>query len=91
VGIEYIRIVQDPALYDDLFTEALVAKMEMDLAFGQNGLEQIVGTAKQNFQDAMLEAAYVNGVEQLPDSLFDTTIVDVRMGYGNTGIDFAAG
>jgi hypothetical protein len=91
VGIEYIMMVQDPTVFDELFIEALTNKMAMDMAFGQNGLEQIVANSKKDYQDIMLEAAYVNGVEQLPDSLFDTTIVDVRMGYGNTGIDFAGG
>lgn len=91
VGIEYIAAVQDPTQFDSLFIDALVSKMAMDLAYGQNGLDQIVGMQRQVFQDTMLEAAYANGVEQLPDSLFDTTIIDVRMGYGNTGIDFASG
>lgn len=88
-GIEYISRVTDPGLYDTLFVEALVNKMAMDMAFGLNGLEQIVSASKQDFKDALLEAAYVNGVETPGDVLFDTTVVDVRMGYGNSGIDFS--
>jgi hypothetical protein len=89
VGIEYISNLVNPGLYDTLFVEALINKMAMDMAFGANGLEQIVQLSKKDYQDALLEAAYVNGVETPGDVLFDTTIVDVRMGYGNSGIDFS--
>lgn len=89
VGIEYIRRVSDPTMFDTLFIEALINKMAMDIAFTINGLEQIVAKSKEDFKDALLEAAYVNGVETPGDVLFDTTVVDVRMGYGNSGIDFS--
>lgn len=89
VGIEYIRRVRDAGEFDTLFIEALINKMAMDVAFTINGLEQIVAKSKEDFKDALLEAAYVNGVETPGDVLFDTTVVDVRMGYGNSGIDFS--
>jgi len=87
MGIEYVARIIDPTQWDMMFTEALVAKMTLDLCFGQTGLSQVRQDAAKEYQEALTEAASVNGMENWPDQLFDTTLVDVRVGYTNVNID----
>lgn len=87
LGIEYITLILDPKQFDTLFVEALIAKMKMDMAFGVVGLSEIVKTSTQEYHEAIQEAASVNGMENWPDPGFDTTLVDVRMGYTSIAVD----
>lgn len=87
LGIEYIRQILDPKQFDTLFCEALIARMKMDMAFGVVGLSEIVKSATEEYHEAISEAASVNGMENWPDPGFDTTLVDVRMGYTSIAVD----
>jgi hypothetical protein len=61
--------------------------MKMDMAFGVVGLSEIVKSATEEYHEAISEAASVNGMENWPDPGFDTTLVDVRMGYTSIAVD----
>jgi hypothetical protein len=61
--------------------------MKMDMAFGVVGLSEIVKSSTQEYHEAIQEAASVNGMENWADAGFDTTLVDVRMGYTSIAVD----
>lgn len=81
VGIEYIARISDPNRFDALFVEALVSRLAWHLSFGIAGLETLRTQLGADYQRALAEALAINGMENWPEQLYDTVLVDVRMGY----------
>lgn len=87
IGIEYIRRVDDPGTWDSLFMDALIMRLKYMLSFGMTGLVDIRPQLKQDYQEALMDASAVNGMENWPDVFNNNLIQDVRFGYSGISID----
>lgn len=81
VGVEYIRQVTEVPMWDAIFKQCFVFKLMKELSFGVTGLMQAYGMAKGEFDEAMKEAAAVNGIENWPDEYWNTDLATPRYGY----------
>jgi hypothetical protein len=87
VGIEYVRLVEDCTQWDSLFTNAFIWKLCLELSFGITGLMQQYTMAKQEYTDALQNAAMVNGIENWADPFWNTDLNNVRYGYVGVTIE----
>jgi hypothetical protein len=83
-GIEYIRRVTDVTQFDPLFTQILSKMIAYECCFGTNALESLRKDLRDEGEKLCTEAGAINGMEQWPEQLFDTVLVDVRYGYSNS-------
>lgn len=86
VGIEYIRVIENPEDFDPLFTEAFIWKLVLVLSFGVTGLTSRYEMADNKYKECMMNASAVNGMENWPDEFYNTQLTDVRYGYSGVGI-----
>lgn len=84
VGCEYIAKVDDPNLWDPIFTDCLIASVARDMAFTTTGLESLIDRLEKSYQDALMQASAVNGMENWADQLYDNSVANVRYGYSGT-------
>lgn len=82
VGIEYIAKVADPTKWDPQFARCLSLMLSFELAFAVNAIQSLRAEIKADFKEEFADAMFTNGAEQWPEQLFDTVLVDVRLGYG---------
>ncbi len=87
LGIEYIRQITDPHQWDACFYTAFIYKLMKELAIGFTGLAQAYKMAKDEFDEAMLNASVINGMENWPDPFWNTDLNDVRYGYVGVTIE----
>ena len=83
IGIEYIAKITDTTKYDSLFASCLAKTLAYEISFSINALESLKQLLRQEAQVAFDEARSITGMEQWPEQLFDTVVVDVRFGYNN--------
>jgi len=81
VGIEYIRQETDPNMWDASFRQCFVFKLMKEMAMGITGLNQAYMIAKGEYDDAMAQAAAINGIENWPDEYWNTDLTTPRYGY----------
>jgi len=87
IGIEFVAQVVDCTQWDSLFTNAFIWKLCVELAFGITGLMQQYTMAKQEYTEALQNAAVVNGIENWNDPFWNTDLTDVRYGYVGVTIE----
>ena len=80
-GIEYIRQVTDPNQMDPLFKRVLTLDLAQALCQQGTGLSELKKMLLQEREADFAEARAISGMEQWPEQLFDTVMIDVRMGY----------
>lgn len=81
VGCEYIARVEDPNLWDELFGNLMVLHTALDLAYTTTGSEGMIDRIRAELKEAQNDASAVNGMENWPDQIYDTTVANVRFGY----------
>lgn len=87
IGIEFVRQVVNCTQWDSLFTNAFIWKLCVELAFGITGLMQQYQMAKQEYEEALQNAAMVNGIENWNDPFWNTDLNNVRYGYTGVTIE----
>jgi len=83
-GIEYIAQITDPNQFDPLFSRCLSLQLAYELTFSVNASESLRQALRQEWKEAFDEARAIAGMEQWPEQLFNTVMVDVRYGYANS-------
>jgi len=86
-GIEYIYEVVDCTIWDACFSNAFIWKLYVELSFGITGLLQSYQMAKEEYTQALQNAAIVNGIENWPDPFWNTDVNNVRYGYVGVTIE----
>lgn len=80
-GIEYIAQVTDPTLFEPLFKRVLTLDLAQALCQTGTGLMELKKMLIQEREADFSEARAIEGMEQWPEQMYDTVMVDVRMGY----------
>jgi hypothetical protein len=87
VGIEYIRRIQDPNLFDPTFVETFVWKLCVELSFGVTGIAQLMQQADTKYKECLIDASSISGQESWPDPFWNSDLNDVRYGYVGVTIE----
>jgi hypothetical protein len=82
-GIEYIYKVTDATKFDPMFATALALRVAYGMAFGTTALRDLRTELRQEAKEMFDEARAVAGMEQWPEQLWDTVMIDVRHEYGS--------
>lgn len=76
--IKYIARVTDPNEYDAGLTEALAARLAMELAYAITGSTSVVQIATALYDEKMREARFVDATEGAPQKLEASDFIDAR-------------
>jgi hypothetical protein len=76
--IKYIARITDPAQYDAMFVEALIARLAAEAAYPVTGSKQAADAQWALYQLKVREAMTYDGLEGTPDALEANQLVDVR-------------
>jgi hypothetical protein len=83
LGIEYIAKIEDVTQFEPLFTSVLTLDLAQALCQNNTGLIELKKMLIQEREGEFAEARALEGMEQWPEQMFDTVMVDVRMGYSS--------
>ena len=83
LGIEYIAKIADPTRWDPYFTSVLTLDLAQAMCQGNTGLMELKKMLIQEREQEFAEARALEGMEQWPEQLYDTVMIDVRMGYSS--------
>lgn len=83
LGIEYIAKIADPTQWDPYFTSVLTLDLAQAMCQGNTGLMELKKMLIQEREQEFAEARALEGMEQWPEQLYDTVMIDVRMGYSS--------
>ena len=83
LGIEYIARIEDVTLFDPYFTTVLTLDLAQAMCQNTTGLMELKKMLAQEREQEFAEARSLEGMEQWPEQLYDTVMVDVRMGYSS--------
>ena len=83
LGIEYIARIEDVTQWEPLFNSVLTLDLAQALCQGNTGLMELKKMLLQEREADFAEARSIEGMEQWPEQMFDTVMVDVRMGYSS--------
>lgn len=76
--IKYIARITDPNEYDAGLTEALAARLAMELAYAITGSTSVVQIATSLYDEKMREARFVDATEGAPQKLEASDFIDAR-------------
>lgn len=82
-GIEYIAQITDPTQFEPLFKRVLTLDLAYALCQQGTGLTQLRTEILKEREMEFSEARAIEGMEQWPEQMYDTVMVDVRMGYSS--------
>lgn len=81
IGIEYIAKVADVTLWDPLYATILELDLAQALCANATGLADLKRAIIIERDTDFADARSVDGMEQWPEQMYDTVMIDVRMGY----------
>jgi hypothetical protein len=77
--IRYIARIVDPNTFDDLFKEALSARLAFELAYPLSESNSLAQTMYQVYLDKLSEARTMDGQEGTPDQIVSREWTDARI------------
>ena len=76
--IKYIARVTDPQQYDASLTEALAARLAMEIAYAITGSTSVVQIATALYDEKMKEARFIDATEGAPQKLEASDFIEAR-------------
>lgn len=77
--VRYIKRETNVATFDNLFIEALAARLAAKAGHLITGKSTQVDNALKLYREALLEARIVDGLEGTPEEIMDDAVIDARL------------